>query len=126
MSQTDCKVEPLEMDSSISSRPTSHPDPVKVSKNTWTTVSKEGISKRVIKRKQRLPSAIWSDEETKSFYFALYQFGTDFSTMEGVIPNRIRRQLYLKFKIEERKNPIIIDRLLSRKSSFETIINMID
>jgi hypothetical protein len=118
MSQTDCKVEPLKMDPSISLRQTSHPDPVKV--------SKKGISKRVIESKKRLPSTIWSDEETKSFYFALYQFGTDFSTMEGVIPNRIRRQLYLKFKIEERKNPIIIDSLMSRKSSFETILKIID
>ena len=75
---------------------------------------------------KKTPSVRWSDKETKDFYHALYQVGADFDTMEGLIPNRNRRQLYLKFKSEERKNPKIVDCLLSRKSSLETILNMID
>ena len=55
----------------------------------------------------------WSVTETKSFYRALRQCGTDFSMMEMFLVGRTRSQLKRKFKIESRKNARLIDMALN-------------
>jgi len=56
----------------------------------------------------KLKSKRWSIEQTKLFYNALRQVGSDFSTMMAFFPDRDRRQLRNKFKRESRKNPRLI------------------
>jgi len=55
----------------------------------------------------------WSVTETKSFYRALRQCGSDFSMMEMFLVGRTRSQLKRKFKIESRKNARLIDMALN-------------
>jgi len=49
----------------------------------------------------------WSVKETKLFYIALQQLGTDFGSMEALFfeNQRTRRQLKQKYKMELNKNP---------------------
>lgn len=63
---------------------------------------------------RRNKSERWSREETEKFYDALRKYGTDFSMLEKVFPNRTRRQLKNKFKREERENAGLIDEILSK------------
>jgi len=51
----------------------------------------------------------WTTEETDKFYFAIRQFGSDFSLIERLFPNRSRKQIKDKFKREEKSNPSQID-----------------
>ncbi|KNC55563.1 uncharacterized protein AMSG_01827 [Thecamonas trahens ATCC 50062] len=61
----------------------------------------------------------WSPEELELFYEALAQLGTDFGMIAKLFPNRTRRQVYAKFKKEEKfckarvertlQNPVPID-----------------
>ena len=46
----------------------------------------------------------WSEGDTEKFFDALTRFGSNFSFIQTVFPNRTRRQLVRKFKAEERKN----------------------
>ncbi|KAL7469026.1 hypothetical protein ACHAXS_009270 [Conticribra weissflogii] len=57
----------------------------------------------------RASNARWSAEETKRFYYAMRQCGTDFSMMQMIMPGRKRAQLKNKFKVESRKNPRLVD-----------------
>ncbi len=45
----------------------------------------------------RSKTANWGMEETRTFYHALRQCGTDFSLMQAFFPNRTRKQLKFKF-----------------------------
>ncbi|KAL7448455.1 hypothetical protein ACHAWC_000638, partial [Mediolabrus comicus] len=58
----------------------------------------------------------WSADETKSFYRALRQCGTDFSMMQMFLPGRTRSQLKSKYKLELRKNGRLVDMALDPKS----------
>ena len=58
----------------------------------------------------------WGVDETKSFYRALRQCGSDFSMMQMFLPNRTRGQLKNKFKMESRKHPRLVDMALDPKS----------
>jgi hypothetical protein len=58
----------------------------------------------------------WSVDETKAFYRALRQCGTDLSMMQMFIPNRTRGQLKNKLKLESRKHPKLVDMALDPKS----------
>lgn len=69
------------------------------------------------KRQQRTKE--WSHEETVKFYRCLNTVGTDFSLMLNLFPNRSRRDLKLKFKKEERSNPILIDKALLKHNTFD-------
>jgi transcription factor TFIIIB component B'' len=56
----------------------------------------------------------WTVDETKLFYEALRQVGTDFGTMESYFnKKRTRKQLKRKFQIETTKNPQLIDNALN-------------
>ncbi|KAG8467550.1 hypothetical protein KFE25_000866 [Diacronema lutheri] len=57
----------------------------------------------------------WRPDETETFFRALAQYGTDFSLLEKIIPNRNRRQIKLKFKREERENPARVNDALTRR-----------
>lgn len=60
----------------------------------------------------RTRTSRWTAEETKRFYAALRQCGTDFTTMELMFPSRDRAQLKNKFKREEREHPDLVYRYL--------------
>lgn len=57
---------------------------------------------------QHIHSRTWGIEETKQFYEALRQCGTDFSLMQAFFPHRTRKQLKLKFWREEKRHPQLI------------------
>ncbi|XP_013187430.2 uncharacterized protein LOC106132531 [Amyelois transitella] len=54
----------------------------------------------------------WNEAETVRFYRALAAIGTDFSLMAPLFPDRKRRDLYLKFKKEEKINCALVDKAL--------------
>lgn len=62
----------------------------------------------------------WSKAETKLFYEAIHQFGTDFAMIQQLFPNRTRHQVKLKFKIEDRKHPSQVHDALLRPSKDRT------
>ncbi|CAL9082177.1 unnamed protein product [Musa textilis] len=68
----------------------------------------------------RPQSSRWSKAETKLFYEAIHQFGTDFAMIQQLFPNRTRHQVKLKFKIEERKHPSQVHDALLRPSKDRT------
>ena len=57
----------------------------------------------------------WTLKETKRFYEALRQLGTDFCSMEAFFENRSRKQLKKKFQSESAKNPALIEKALNPK-----------
>lgn len=57
----------------------------------------------------------WTTEEVNQFYDALSLFGTDFSLISQLFPYRTRKQIKLKFNLEEKKYPEIIALCLKRK-----------
>jgi len=66
--------------------------------------------------KKKDKSTAWTVEETKLFYKALRQCGSDFSTMTIFFENttkRTRQQIKRKYLIEVRKNPKLIDLALN-------------
>jgi transcription factor TFIIIB component B'' len=54
----------------------------------------------------------WNVEETKKFYSALQQCGTEFSIMESFFPSKSRKQLKQKFFREEKYHPELVKRAL--------------
>jgi hypothetical protein len=57
----------------------------------------------------------WSVEETKRFYEALRQLGTDFCSMEAFFENRTRKQLKRKYTAELTKNAELVEMALHPK-----------
>mmetsp|Transcript_99348 Transcript_99348/g.195149 ORF Transcript_99348/g.195149 Transcript_99348/m.195149 type:complete len:237 (+) Transcript_99348:72-782(+) len=57
-------------------------------------------------------SKAWGIEETRQFYKALQQCGTEFSVMESFFPERTRKELKMKFFREENQHPELIKRAL--------------
>lgn len=57
----------------------------------------------------------WTPEELKQFYNALSTWGTDFTFIAQLFPYRTRRQIKLKFNLEEKKYPEIVEMALRRK-----------
>jgi hypothetical protein len=56
----------------------------------------------------------WSVDETRLFYEALRQVGTDFGTMEAYFDTRrTRKQLKRKYQCESAKNPALIEKALT-------------
>ena len=65
-------------------------------------------------------SGVWSVEETKKFYIALRQLGTDFVSMEALFENkRTRRQLKNKYAKEIVRNPKLVEMALNPKHKAE-------
>ncbi len=57
----------------------------------------------------------WTLEETKRFFEALRQLGTDFCSMEHFFENRTRKQLKRKYQTELIRNPSLIEMALDPK-----------
>lgn len=69
------------------------------------------------KRQQRTKE--WLHDETVKFYRCLNTVGTDFSLMLNLFPLRTRRDLKLKFKKEEKDNPMLINKALLNHNTFD-------
>lgn len=67
----------------------------------------------------------WTPDEVKQFYVALSTFGTDFLMISQLFPYRNRKQIKLKFNLEEKKYPEIIEMALKRKlpADFDSYCN---
>ncbi|XP_073048806.1 uncharacterized protein [Primulina eburnea] len=74
----------------------------------------------------RTPITRWSKQDTELFYQGVRQFGTDLSLIQQLFPGRTRRQVKLKYKKEERQQPLRLrDALTNRAkdhSHFEAVI----
>ncbi|EXJ85405.1 hypothetical protein A1O1_05769 [Capronia coronata CBS 617.96] len=57
----------------------------------------------------------WDDEQTELFYKGLRMFGTDFSMIANLFPSLDRKQIKLKFLIEERAHPVRVKRSVAAK-----------
>ena len=64
---------------------------------------------------KRVHTDKWTPDELNQFYQALSMFGTDFSLISQLFPYRSRKQIKLKFNLEERKFPEIVELALKRK-----------
>eukprot|EP00835_Amoeboradix_gromovi_P003409 NODE_223_length_13915_cov_0.128257.p8 type:complete len:281 gc:universal NODE_223_length_13915_cov_0.128257:2840-1998(-) len=62
----------------------------------------------------------WSKAESIKFYKLLSLMGTDFGLIAGALNNKTRIQVRNKYKIEERKNPLLMNLCLSRKEFINT------
>ncbi len=62
----------------------------------------------------------WSKVDSIKFYKLLSLLGTDFGLIAGALTNKTRIQVRNKFKVEERKNPILIEKCLSRRDFIDT------
>lgn len=80
---------------------------------TENNSSGQGINSRRKKRKE------WSARETIRFYRALHAAGTDFSLLTPLFPGRSRHEIKMKFKREERRNRVLIDRALTHPLKFD-------
>ena len=63
----------------------------------------------------RVQTERWGLEETRRFYTALQQFGTDFTLMQSMFPTRNQRQLKNKFKKEEKAHHALVTLALQPK-----------
>lgn len=61
----------------------------------------------------------WTVDEEIKFYKSLSKWGTDFNFISQFFPYRTRRQVKLKFSLEEKKNPVLIELALKRKLPFD-------
>lgn len=57
----------------------------------------------------------WTADELKQFYNALSTWGTDFTFIAQLFPYRTRKQIKLKFNLEEKKYPEVVEMALKRK-----------
>ncbi|CAA7020631.1 unnamed protein product [Microthlaspi erraticum] len=74
----------------------------------------------------KTPRSRWSKEDTELFYEGIQEFGSNLSMVQQLFPDRTRQQIKLKFKLEERRNPLKINDALSSRSKhlthFKTVI----
>jgi hypothetical protein len=61
----------------------------------------------------------WDVEETRRFYKALRQFGTDFAMIQQLFPERTRRQIKSKFVKEYKTMPKLVDRMLGVRDKID-------
>lgn len=69
--------------------------------------------------KKKFKSKEWSKWETVKFYRALGTYGTDFSLMHSMFPNRDRYELKLKYKKEDVVRRELVEKAL-RYQEFDT------
>ncbi|PHJ25033.1 myb-like dna-binding high mobility group box domain-containing [Cystoisospora suis] len=55
----------------------------------------------------------WTEEETKMFYSALEQYGTDLLLVRTLLPHVTDKQLKVKLKVEEKRNPQKVEAALT-------------
>ncbi|KAK9696449.1 hypothetical protein K7432_012455 [Basidiobolus ranarum] len=65
---------------------------------------------------RRIKSQRWTPKETEVFYQGLAKWGTDFSLIAFMLPNRTQKHIKYKFKKEEQINPSRITEALVRRN----------
>ncbi|OVA08738.1 SANT/Myb domain [Macleaya cordata] len=74
----------------------------------------------------RTPKERWTKQDTELFYQGIRQFGTDFAMIQQLFPGRTRHQVKLKYKKEERQQPMRLSDALTNRSKdhshFELVI----
>ncbi|ORX88058.1 hypothetical protein K493DRAFT_290847 [Basidiobolus meristosporus CBS 931.73] len=65
---------------------------------------------------RRIKSQRWTPKETEVFYQGLAKWGTDFSLISSMLPNRTQKHIKYKFKKEEQVNPKRITEALVRRN----------
>ncbi|KAK4256168.1 hypothetical protein QN277_009068 [Acacia crassicarpa] len=63
----------------------------------------------------RKPRGKWSKQDTELFFGAVRQFGTDFSMIQQLFPDRTRHQIKLKYKQEERQHPLLLSDAINNR-----------
>ena len=86
---------------------------------SFRVVYEEGTHVTSSSYANKTPSDKWTPSETSAFYVALSQYGTDFSMIERILPNRSRKQIKNKFKKEEREHPQRVDDALNRRIAID-------
>ncbi|KAI3989891.1 hypothetical protein MKX01_040861 [Papaver californicum] len=75
---------------------------------------------------KRTSKQSWSQQDTELFYEGIRQFGTDFAMIQQLFPGRTRHQVKLKYKKEERQQPMRLSDALTNRSKnhshFELVI----
>ncbi|KAF3549443.1 hypothetical protein DY000_02009107 [Brassica cretica] len=64
----------------------------------------------------KTPRTRWSKQDTQLFYEGIQEFGSNLSMVQQLFPERTRQQIKLKYKLEERKNPLKLNDALSTRS----------
>ncbi|CAK8578868.1 unnamed protein product [Lathyrus sativus] len=64
----------------------------------------------------KAPRGKWSKQDTEVFYEAVRQFGTDFSMIQQLFPDKTRHQVKLKYKKEERQHPLLLSDAVNNRS----------
>eukprot|EP00834_Sanchytrium_tribonematis_P008510 NODE_1024_length_2573_cov_0.601455.p2 type:complete len:272 gc:universal NODE_1024_length_2573_cov_0.601455:1557-742(-) len=62
----------------------------------------------------------WSSNEEIKFFKLLSLLGTDFGLIASALSSKTRIQVRNKYKLEERKNPILVEKCLTRRDFIET------
>ncbi|KAL2940611.1 Transcription factor TFIIIB component B'', partial [Bienertia sinuspersici] len=69
--------------------------------------------------------ARWTKQDTELFYQGISQFGSDLSMVQQLFPGRTRHQIKLKYKKEERQNPVRLhDSLTGRARGICSYLNL--
>ncbi|KIV80506.1 hypothetical protein PV11_08002 [Exophiala sideris] len=61
----------------------------------------------------------WDDEQTELFYKGLRMFGTDFAMIANLFPGLDRKQVKLKYIIEERADPVRVRNSVAAKETVD-------
>lgn len=78
------------------------------------------VNQSTIGSKQQIaPGAVWDDQATELFYQGMTMFGTDFKMISNMIPGKNRRQVKLKYNVEEKTNWERIKHSLGRRKEVE-------
>lgn len=70
-------------------------------------------------KNQIAPGQTWDDMQTELFYQGLKMFGTDFMMISNMIPGKTRKQVKLKYNVEERAHWPRVRQCLSQKETVD-------
>lgn len=75
----------------------------------------------------KTPTVKWTKQDTENFYKGVRQFGTDFLTISTMFkdPPRTRRQILLKYKKEERQNPLMLSEALTSRPKDHSVAQLL-
>lgn len=79
----------------------------------------ETSSQVIVSHARRVTGERWSAAEMALFYECLSQFGTDFTTISENFPGKTRKQVYAKFKKEEKANLRRVELALSKRKPID-------
>ncbi|KAK5072058.1 hypothetical protein LTS08_000844 [Lithohypha guttulata] len=80
------------------------------------------VNSHTIASKQQLPAGQrWDDQLTEMFYQGLKMFGTDFKMISNMIPGKTRKQVKLKYNVEERLHWSRVQRCLDQREEVDLV-----